>query len=213
MTDFDLDRLGEMWRKAPDPAEMEKLRQTAEAVGRRARRAQRTEAALALVVSAAMLALALANPKLSTLLIAAAAIALMLGSSLRQRKLRALETKELTGTAEQMLDQAIARVRATLKRVRAGLFVAVPGVIIGVAFGTALRNGPDGNIVGRIIDRLSGDPMAAAQLAAVLLALHVYVFVVMRRSRQELKRLTTLLKAYRHEAETTSPSDDNHVRN
>ena len=32
MSDFDLDRLGDVWRQQPDPAEMERLRRTAIAV-------------------------------------------------------------------------------------------------------------------------------------------------------------------------------------
>ena len=37
MSDFDLDRLGDVWRQQPDPAEMERLQRTAAAVSRRAR--------------------------------------------------------------------------------------------------------------------------------------------------------------------------------
>ena len=37
MSDFDLDRLGDVWRQQPDPAEMERLQRTAIAVARRAR--------------------------------------------------------------------------------------------------------------------------------------------------------------------------------
>ena len=40
MTDFDLDRLGELWRQDPEPAEIERMRQSAAAISRRARRAQ-----------------------------------------------------------------------------------------------------------------------------------------------------------------------------
>ena len=40
MSDFDLDRLGDVWRQQPDPAEMERLQKSAAAVARRARRAQ-----------------------------------------------------------------------------------------------------------------------------------------------------------------------------
>ena len=40
MTDFDLDRLGDVWRQQPDPAEMERLQRSAAAVSRRARWAQ-----------------------------------------------------------------------------------------------------------------------------------------------------------------------------
>ncbi|MDQ8755233.1 hypothetical protein RCO27_03225 [Sphingosinicella sp. LHD-64] len=199
MTDFDLERLGDMWRQDPDPAEIEKLRRTADRVARHARRAQFADAAFAILVSIVVLILAISNPRPATLLIGGAAIALMLGSSIRQRKLRALELKSLTGTAEQMLDQSIARAHATLKRVRTGLLGGLPGVILGLAFGAALESGSVDGILADIGERLAGPHSVAVHLVIIVAALYIYLFVMMRRSRRELKSLTVLRDAYRRE--------------
>ena len=40
MSDFDLDRLGDVWRQQPDPEEVARLQKSAAAVARRARLAQ-----------------------------------------------------------------------------------------------------------------------------------------------------------------------------
>ena len=58
MTDFDLDRLGDVWRQDPDPAEMAALKRTAETVARRARREQIADTGFAAVVSIAVLVVA-----------------------------------------------------------------------------------------------------------------------------------------------------------
>lgn len=198
MTDFDLDRLGDVWRQEPDPAETAALKRTAELVARRARTAQIADSALALVVSGVVLILAWSNPEPATLAVGAAAIALMLYSSIRQRRLRKLELESLTGTAEEMLDQSIARIRATLKRTRLGLYSAIPGLLVGIGFGAALDSGGGG-----LSARLGATPWApvaaTAVIFAVMVAGFVYYFRMMRRDRSELDRLIALRESFMDE--------------
>ena len=111
--DFDLDRLGDVWRQRPDPKELEALRRSAEAVRRRARWGQIVEVVAAVVVSAVVLLLVLSNPRTDTVVVGTGAILILLVSQIRQRRQRKLELMSLTGTAEQMLDQSIARIQAS----------------------------------------------------------------------------------------------------
>lgn len=205
MTDFDLDRLGDVWRQEPDPAEMAALRRTAELVARRARTAQFADAALAIVVSGVVLMLAWSNPEPATLVLGGAAIALMLYSSIRQRRLRRLELESLTGTAEEMIDQSIARIRATLKRTRLGLYSAIPGILVGVGFGAALDSGGGSGLSAR----LSASPWAPVAAAAVILAVMAAGFVhyirAMRRDQNELERLTALSESFTDERKNSAP--------
>lgn len=203
MTDFDLDRLGDVWRQEPDPAEMAALRRTAELVARRARTAQIADAALAIVVSGVVLMLALSNPEPATLIVGGAAIALMLYSSVRQRRLRKLELASLSGTAEEMLDQSIARIRATVKRARLGLISAVPGILVGVGFGAALDSGGGSGLAARY----SANPFAiviTAGIFAITLAGFVYYLRAMRRDQSELERLITLRQSFTSERENNT---------
>ena len=107
MSDFDLDRLGDVWRQQPDPAEMERLQRTAVAVARRARLAAIVDICAAVAVAAVVVILVLANPRSQTFVMGCAAILVLLGSNVRLRKLRQVELKGLTGTTEDMLDQSI----------------------------------------------------------------------------------------------------------
>ena len=88
MIDFDLDRLGDVWRQRPDPAELEALKRSAEIVRRRARWAQLIDIVAAVVVAAVVLLLVLSNPKVDTLLVGGAAILMLLGTQVRSRRLR-----------------------------------------------------------------------------------------------------------------------------
>lgn len=202
MTDFDLERLGDMWRQEPDPAEMEALRRTAEAVARGARRAQAMDAVLAVVVSAVVLTLALSNPAPETLLVGGAAIILMLYSSVRQRHFRKLELKSLTGSTEEMLDQSIIRLRATVKRTRLGLIWTAPGMLLGLGFGAALEHGPGSGL----LDRFAAQPWLPIGVAltsiAILAAGFLHYSRAIRRDESEMERLIALREAFRQESQS-----------
>lgn len=202
MIDFDLDRLGSMWRQEPDPGAMAALRRTAETVAKRARRAQLMDAALAIVVSTVVLVLALSNPQTEALLAGGAAIALMLFNSVRQRHLRRLELKSLTGSTEEMLDQSIARLRATMKRTRLGLIGAVPGMFIGLGFGAALERGPGSGLLARF----AAEPWLPISVAlasiVILAAAFLHYYRTLQRDKSELERLIVLREAFRREDES-----------
>ena len=110
MSDFDLDRLGDVWRQQPDPAEMERAAAhrrsrcaAARALGRdhrHLRGAGRRGVVIFLVLQS----------QAQTFVMGSAAILVLLGSNFRQRRLRQVELSSLTGTTEEMLDQSIARV-------------------------------------------------------------------------------------------------------
>jgi len=209
MTDFDLDRLGEVWRAQPDAAEMAALQRSAEQVRRRARLGQFTDFGLAALVSTVVLVLMLSNPKVETGILGAAAIALMLFSSVRQRQLRRLELKSLTGSAEEMLDQSIARLQTTVKRTLLNLFVVPPGLALGIAFGAALNSGSGSNLLARFSENpwLGGRGIVAAAFALAVVLLSAYLVQNLRRSRRELERLQAMREDYRREDESNKTNE------
>jgi hypothetical protein len=207
MSDFDLDRLGDVWRQQPDPAELEALRRAAEAVRRRARWSQLIDVAAGLVVAGVVLFLALSNPQRDTLVVGGTAIMVLLYSLIRQRRLREAELRGLTGSAEEMLDQSIVRVQAALKRAKFGALIMPAGVILGLALGYLTdRRSP-----GDPVSWYHGQPgLAAAVLVLACGSLAVatlFLFRSMRKSRQELERLTGLREAYSKEGEQAARSD------
>lgn len=204
MTDFDLERLGDVWRQRPDPKELEELRRTAEAVRRRARWSQLIDSAAAALVAGVVTTLVIANPELDTFLVGAAAILILIASHYRQRRMRQEELKSLTGTAEEMLDQSIARVQSTLRRARYQLLAIVPGLLIGLAVAGVADRGSSAQILSRLVaEPWLGFALAGGAVLAVA-GVTVHFLGAMRRNRAELERLITLREAYRRERESSS---------
>lgn len=202
MTDFDLDRLGDVWRQQPDPAELERLRRSAAAVARRARLAQVVDIGTAAAVSAVVMLLVISNPKIETFLMGAAAILVLLGSNIRLRKLRRVELMHLTGSTEDMLDQSIERIETTLRHHRFSLVGIGPAFLIGtlvasVAQGRLLFPALQTWSLFRILWVLVALAIVAAGMA---FALHA-----MGRGKRELERLKAMREAYRREREFTGP--------
>lgn len=195
MSDFDLDRLGDVWRQQPDPAEMERLRKSAAAVQRRARVAQVIDVATAVIVAALVIVLVASNPRPDTILIGSAAILVLLGSNMRLRKLRRVELSNLTGSTEDMLDQSIVRAETTLRHHRFGLVGVGPAFAVGLVVAAATR-GRD------LIPTIQGGALAALGVAVVAAAF-LYSLRGMRRARRELDRLKAMREAYRSEREST----------
>lgn len=202
MSDLDLDRLGDVWRQRPDPKELDELKRAAEAVRRRAKWGQVVDVVAAVGVAGVVLFLVLSNPTADTLLVGGGAILILLISQVRSRRLRQQELRSLTGSAEQMLDQSIERVQATLKRARSGLVILGPALLVGyfVAYVVDRRSGVE------ISERINAQPgLSTIILLVVGLAIVgavVQVVRTLRQSRRELERLTALRDSYRQEQES-----------
>jgi uncharacterized membrane protein len=204
MSDFDLDRLGDVWRQQPDPAEMQRLQRTAVAVARRARLAAIVDVCAAVAVSAVVVILVLANPKTQTIVMGTAAILLLLGSNIRLRKLRQVELKGLTGTTEEMLDQSIARVETTLRHHKSTLYYG-PLVMLGSWIFAAVVVPKKESVLGGLHDLSWFGPMLVGTAVAAVVALAIYLIISVRRGRRELNRLNAMREAYRVESNSSAP--------
>jgi hypothetical protein len=199
MSEIDLDRLGDVWRAPPDPAEIEQLRRGAEAVRRRARWGQLVDYGLAVLVSGVVLILMVSNPSTATGLLGGAAILLMLHSTVRQRQLRRIEVQELSGPTEEMLNQSIARVEAALKRNKLALFGYLPSLLAGVLFAASIER------TGRTfqIPDIPGVPFLrpAVLIIGVAIIIGAPIFFLRQRQKKmaERERLVLLQEAYRQE--------------
>ncbi len=200
MSDFDLDRLGDVWRQQPDPAEMERLQKSAAAVAARARRAQVVDVAAALLVSGVVIFLVAANPKPGTFLMGAAVIVILLAGNIRLRRVREIELRNLTGSTEEMLDQSINRMETTARYQR---FVAL-GIAPAAAMGALVAWAAQGR---QLVPALqSGSPLRILWVVlgvAVLAGGIVYALRAMKRAKLELERLRAMREAYRRERDST----------
>lgn len=203
MTDLDLERLGDLWRQQPDPKELEELRRAAEAARKRARLAQVVDFLSALVVAAVVIVLVANNPEVETLVVGGGAILVLLYSQIRQRRLRAVEIKSLTGTAEEMLDQSIARLEATQRRIRFQLIGFVPAFLLGLGFAYMADARAAEAILGWMRSDLTPRLLTLAAAAAIAGGLALHSVRLLKRSRKELERLISLRNAFRQEREST----------
>jgi len=202
MSDFDLDRLGDLWRAEPDPKEMERLQRSAASAARRARWGQLSDYLLTALVSLGIVAVVWSNPSLNTSLVGGGAILIMLVGTIYQRRLRQTELKALSGSSEEMLDQSIERILAMRKRIAFGLLLSIPGVLIGLGFGAVLESDA-GELLARLRENRAALRLFEAVMVGLLVMFLVHLVIAARRSRTELVRLRALREAYRSEDEAT----------
>ena len=203
MTDFDLERLGDVWRQQPDPAEMEMLRRSAATVNRRARWAQLFNISTAIVVATIVLFIVLSNPQRSSVLMGAAAIFALLYSNIRSRRIREIELRSLTGTTENMLDQSIERVEATVKHNRFALIAFGPAFAVGLLFAASANMASDEIFTfvrpSQTIRLLLG--VGGISTVAIICT---HLLIAIRRGQRELQRLIALRNSFREERKSSN---------
>jgi hypothetical protein len=199
MTDLDLEHLGDVWRQQPDPAELERLRRTAETVRRRARWSQAVDAVAALVVAGVVLLLVAGNPELDTMIVGGAAILVLLAGHIRSRRLRQEELRSLSGSAEQMLDQSVARLKAKIKRTRYQLLCLLPGFGIGIAIAYFADEGAGQQVFNRLLANTREAGLLFVGGLIAVAAMFLYLLRNLRTERKELDRLTALRRSYDEE--------------
>lgn len=204
MSDFDLERLGDVWRQPPGPAEMEQLQRTAAGVSRRARFAQVFDIGAGIVVSGVVILLVLSNPRTETVVMGTAAILVLLISNIRLRRLRQVELRSLTGSTEDMLDQSIERVETRIKHSYFTLAAAGPGLLIGGLVAAAAGAWRGGSIMPALNDIPLLRNVWFGAWIAVIAGVVIFSVLAIRRGRRELARLRAMRDAYRDERESSA---------
>jgi hypothetical protein len=201
MTDLDLDRLGDVWRQQPDAAEIERLQRAASAVRRRARLQQFADLAAAVVVAGVVLLLVIASGRPQTVILGGAAILVLLFSNIRQRRLRRIELRSLSGTTEGMLDQSIERVATTLRFNRITILAFGPVVALSMLFAATADSGD----IPALRRSIGSDPLVGALWfgagLAILAGIVVFLLLAIARGKRELERLRAMRASYGSEAE------------
>jgi hypothetical protein len=204
MTDFDLDRLGDVWRRQPDPAEIEELLRSAGKARRRAQISQIVDAVGAVVAIILVVAFVTLNPRPEFLALGGATIFVLLVSNVRLRKLRQVELRGLTGSAEDMIDQSIERVEKAINYQRLCLFAIMPVLIAGYSAVSLLVDHSRGGL----LDFIFGSTPAVRVLwvgagIGAMVGLTFLLAASLRRDRRELGKLCGMRDAYREEREST----------
>ena len=203
MSEIDLDRLGDLWRAPPGPAELERIRRSAEAVRRSAWLGQFTDFWMAAVVSGVVIALVISNPRLDTAALGGAAILAMLIGTIRQRRLRQAELLTLAGSTDQMLNQTVARLQSTVKRARLNLIGAAPAVLIGIAFGWTLDSGAGSPLLTRFSNAPLSSLLVGLAIIFMFAAALVHFVRALRRAQAELREIARLRDVFQSETDRT----------
>ena len=197
MTDLDLERLGDVWRQQPDPEELERLQRTAQGVRRRARLQQILDVVTATLVAGVVLYFVSTSGRIDAVLVGTAAILVLLLNSVRQRRLREVELRSLTGSTEDMLDQSIERVETTVRHNRWSLIGIGPACGLAMIFAATADGGKLRGALGMPWLRV----MLFGAGVALMVGLFIFLVLALRRGRRELDRLRTLRNAYRTDSE------------
>jgi hypothetical protein len=208
MRDFDLDRLGDLWREEPEPAEIAALQRSARRARGRARLAAGIDAFVAVLLAGAVIAIVAISPQPRTLLLGGAAILVLLMGHIRKRRYREIELQALSTDSSAMLDQSIARIEARRNRTRLGLLAIGPATLLGILFAGAADEGTSGEL----FQRIWADPeLRRAVFVGAVVALGAAVLqmaATWRRSGRELTRLRELRAAYRKEEDPQPPQSE-----
>lgn len=206
MTDFDLDKLGELWRKEPDADEMRALQRSAERVMHRAKLAQIMDTVLTGLAAGIVLMLVAYNPSVRTAVVGMAAILIMLWTQIHRRRLRQWELQSLASDPQTMIERSILRLQATLKRTFLGLLFIGPATILGVFFAfTVEQAGQQQSLWLREAEPEVRKAVIAAGIG-MLGGVVVHAIRTLIRGRRELARLVNLRDAYRAEQQDSSSS-------
>lgn len=203
MTDLDLERLGDLWRKEPDPEEIRELLRSANAARRRAQRALLFDYVYAAAMVIAVAIVVVLSPELDTLIAGGGAIFVLVMSQLRQRRFRRVELQGFTGDTATMLDQSIARAQALVKRSRISLIAMAPATLAGILFGLALDDRGGGGLFTGDAEEPWLKMLAIAIGVIVLPAMVAHLLLTIRRGQRELARLIEVREAYRRERESS----------
>ena len=195
MTDLDLERLGDVWRQQPDPQELERLQRTAHGVRRRARLQQILDVVTATLVAGVVLYLVSTSGRIDAVLVGTAAILVLLVNSVRQRRLREVELRSLSGATEDMLDQSIERVETTQRYNRWSLIGVGPVFAFAMLF-AATADAGEIPLRGALTTPWLRATLFGLGIGAIA-AVFVYLVLALRRGKRELERLRSLREAYR----------------
>lgn len=205
MNDFDLDRLGSLWRTEPAAEEMRKLKRSADLAKRKALWLTILDYTLAVVTIGAVLLILTVNPKFEAVLVGGAAVFVMITSLLRRRRLRRIELQGLVGDTESMLESSIVRLESTVKRAKSGLMVIGPSIFLGLLFGFIVDKGGGGAALPTIEGEAWRGVVVRGLVIFIVVATITQLVLSIRRSRAEIDRLTQLRDAFRLEHEGKSP--------
>lgn len=199
MSPSDFDEIARLWQQEPSPDEERAFQQMARKASGRARWLDRAETGLAILLVAAVLIALFLAPEPATIAVGILTVVAISWSSWKRHMLGQVDAMVVDGDRRSFIDAAVAQVAASLRRSTFGLWLLLPGILLGALLRHSYdREGFDG--FGEALLSAAADwPIGPAVVAAMILSFALLVRSNLRL-RGELKRLRNLRDEYRREA-------------
>jgi hypothetical protein len=200
MTGIDLEEYAALWQAEPTAAEEREFQAIAEGASRRAQFIQYAEHGLALLLLVAVVIAVVMAPAPATIAIGLLSIAALAWSSWRRHLLTQIALLVETSDRSRIVADAMVAARANLRRSTLGLWLFVPGILLGALLTHSFNQGGD---LGDFADAFLGGALRWPEGYAILFLVAALGFQLVRTNfgfRKELQRLESLQEDYREEA-------------
>ncbi len=200
MTGIDLEEYAALWQAEPTAEEEREFQALADGASRRAQFVQYAEHGLALLLLVAVLIAVVMAPAPATIAIGVLSIAALTWSSWRRHLLTQIALLVETSDRGRIVADAMIAARANLRRSTLGLWLYVPGILLGALLTHSFNQGGD---LSDFTDVFLRGALVWPEGFAILFLLLVLGLQLVRTNigfRKELQRLESLQADYREEA-------------
>lgn len=204
----DLDEFARLWREEPSAEESRALKQLAGQTARRAKLLGYAEIGAATVIGLAILFALVLNRTTVTVLSGGILLLALSWSSWKRYLLRQVAIIVSAGDGEALVEKEIAKARADLRRIKIGLLLYPPAVLLGhLLVDSVVRGGRSEDYLEVLANDLTDWPVGAL-LVLLFVCFLLYQLRAMAGLRKELRRLDGIREEYREEGRLDSLDPD-----
>ena len=200
MTGEEFDDFVTLWRDEPSPEEQAALEALARQTSRRARLMQWLEIGVGILLLLALLVALAIRPAPAALAGGGLIVAVLIWSAWRRYSLARIAFLVDTSDREVLLENAIVGVEAKLRRSRIGLWLFVPGYVLGAVTGHAVLEESLSRSLNAFLHQMSPFRTGGLAIWAILAITLSYFLREHRRVERELLDLRDVQRQYGAEA-------------
>lgn len=196
----DLDEFARLWREEPSPEESRALEQLAGQTARRAKLLGYAEVGTATIIGFAILLALMLNRTPVTILSGGILLLGLSWSSWKRYLLRQVAIIVSAADGKSVVEKEMAKAHADLRRIRIGLFLYPPAVLLAhLLVHSVVRGGRPGNYLGVLARDLTEWPVGPL-LVLLSVCFILYQVRAILGLRKELRRLGRIRAEYQEEA-------------
>lgn len=199
MTESDFEDIAQLWREAPTPEEERAFRIMVRRASLRARLLRHADLGIGVLLVVAVLVAVALRPAPATLAVGILTIAGIGWSSWKRHWLGRMAASVESSDRRDLLHVAVVNAAADLKRSNLGLWLFLPGVLLGALLNHSFKQRSLAGFGRVLVEGATDWPWGIATLAAIFLVFLGFIRTN-RRQERELESLRALEAQYREEA-------------